>query len=86
MNLVNFNVGVRDYYRTQGFVTDSEEGCYQIKSIGLDETNNEEETNNKPNNETNIVFNHKNFLIFVFVIGFIFRYICIKIIFYLIDY
>jgi histone acetyltransferase (RNA polymerase elongator complex component) len=58
-------VGVRDYYRTQGFVTDSEEGCYQIKSIGLVETNTETntetniETNNKTNTVTNTVTNNK---------------------------
>jgi histone acetyltransferase (RNA polymerase elongator complex component) len=49
-------VGVREYYRTMGFTTDSEEGCYQIKM--LNNVDNEDNEDNLENKEINFEENY----------------------------
>jgi len=57
-------VGVREYYRNNGYTIDSDEGCYQIKI--LNNSNNESTTNNK----------FKNYIPYLMIIsGFVFSYI-----------
>ncbi len=59
-------VGVRQYYRAQGFTTDSAEGCYQIKELGpviKDIQNNQITKINIYDQIVNFVNNYEQFLL-----------------------
>lgn len=59
-------VGVREYYRKQGYTIDSEEGCYQIKLLD-NIYNNYEKRNNLMNKFSSFLINNYFDIILVFI-------------------